>query len=60
MSDPKPQRPLPRRAADFDETPINPDEVASAGRSCSAVIILAIVLLLVLCVGLGWRYTVVH
>lgn len=62
MSEPGHDRepPVSRRAADFDETPINPAEVDSAGRSCSAIIILVAILLLVVCVALAWRYTVIH
>lgn len=36
-----------------------PEDVASAGRSCSAVIILFGVLLLLLCIGLAWRWTAI-
>lgn len=43
-------------AADLPETPIDPADIASAGRSCSVILILAAVLLLVVCVGIGLRW----
>ena len=36
-----------------------PEDVASAGRSCSAVIVLFGVLLLLLCIGLAWRWAAI-
>ncbi|HEU5430353.1 MAG TPA: hypothetical protein VFU81_01750 [Thermomicrobiales bacterium] len=48
------------RAAPYDETPIAPADVESAGRSCSVIIILLAVLLLVLCIGLAGRYIVLR
>jgi hypothetical protein len=48
------------RAAAYDETPIAPADVESAGRSCSVIIILLAALLLVLCIGLAGRYIVLR
>lgn len=44
------------RVADYPETPIAPADVASAGRSCSAIVVLAAVVVLVLCVALAVRW----
>jgi hypothetical protein len=46
------------RATPYDETPIAPADVDSAGRSCSVIVILLAILLLVLCLGLAGRYIV--
>jgi hypothetical protein len=48
------------RVAPYDETPIAPADVESAGRSCSVIIILLAVLLIVLCIGLAGRYIVLQ
>ncbi|HEU0113073.1 MAG TPA: hypothetical protein VFQ80_00250 [Thermomicrobiales bacterium] len=48
------------RAASYDETPIAPADVESAGRSCSVIIVLLAVLVLVLCIGLAGRYIVLR
>jgi hypothetical protein len=40
------------------EAPIDPRDVASAGRSCSAILILLIAIVLVLCVGIALRWAV--
>lgn len=48
------------RAAPYDETPIAPADVESAGRSCSVIIILLAALLLVLCIGLAGRYVILR
>ncbi|HET7094282.1 MAG TPA: hypothetical protein VFI22_12400 [Thermomicrobiales bacterium] len=58
MMEPEP-RPT-QRAADYDATPIAPADVESAGRSCSVIIILLAILLLVLCLGLAGRYIVLR
>ena len=42
--------------ADLPDTPIDPADIASAGRSCSVILILAAVTLLVICVGVGLRW----
>lgn len=42
--------------ADLPETPIDPADIASAGRSCSVILILAAATLLLLCVGIGLRW----
>ena len=39
-----------------DEGPVDPRDIASAGRSCSAIIVLMAVLLLVICVGISVRW----
>jgi hypothetical protein len=48
------------RAAPYDETPIAPADVESAGRSCSVIIILLAVLVIVVCIGLAGRYIVLQ
>ena len=46
----------PLRPADYPDTPVDPADIASAGRSCSAILILFAVILLVLCVGIALRW----
>jgi hypothetical protein len=43
-------------AQDFPEAPVLPGDVASAGRSCSAILIMLAVLGLLICVILGVRW----
>jgi hypothetical protein len=38
------------------EVPIDPRDVASAGRSCSVILILLAAIVLVLCVGIALRW----
>jgi hypothetical protein len=40
------------------EVPIDPRDVASAGRSCSVILILLAAILLVLCVGIALRWAI--
>ena len=47
---------LPPRPADYPDTPVDPADIASAGRSCSAILILFAAILLVLCVGIALRW----
>ena len=54
-------RPAADRSHDHDQnhypdTPVAPADIASAGRSCSAILILFAVILLVLCVGIAVRW----
>lgn len=46
----------PPRPADYPDTPVDPADIASAGRSCSAILILMAVIFLVLCVGIALRW----
>jgi hypothetical protein len=39
-----------------DLPPVDPRDIASAGRSCSVILVLAAVILLVLCVGIALRW----
>lgn len=41
---------------DPDEVQIDPRDVASAGRSCSVILILLVVIALILCVGIALRW----
>ena len=41
-----------------DDLPISPGDVASAGRSCSAILILLAAILVVLCVGTALRWII--
>lgn len=43
------------RAEDFSDSPVAPADVASAGRSCSAILIVAAVTLLLVCVATAIR-----
>lgn len=54
MSD-DPNGPGPR-PADYPDTPVDPADIASAGRSCSAILVLFAIILLVLCVGIALRW----
>lgn len=47
------------RPAEYPETPVAPADIASAGRSCSAIVILFAVILVVLCVGIAVRWVLV-
>lgn len=47
------------RPAEYPETPVAPADIASAGRSCSAIVILLAVIFLVLCVGIAVRWVLV-
>ena len=44
------------RPDDYPDTPVAPADIASAGRSCSAIIILVAVILLILCVSIAIRW----
>ena len=42
---------------DHDSAPSSPADIESAGRSCMAILVLAAVILLLLCVWIGLRST---
>jgi len=44
------------RPDDYPDTPVAPADIASAGRSCSAIVILVAIILLVLCVAITLRW----
>jgi hypothetical protein len=44
------------RPADYSDSPVDPADIASAGRSCSAILILFAAILLVLCLGIALRW----
>ncbi|MFM9105846.1 MAG: hypothetical protein ACKOWF_04025 [Chloroflexota bacterium] len=44
------------RAQDFPDAPVSAADVASAGRSCSMILVLLAVILLLLCVSIGLRW----
>lgn len=53
--------PQDRRAPpDPDATALDPADVASAGRSCAVLIVLLALLVLLLCVGVAWRWVVLQ
>lgn len=42
---------------DADSVLSSPADIASAGRSCTVILVLGAVILLLLCVWIGWRST---
>lgn len=55
----RPQEPTPPQDADSGP-PIAPEDVASAGRSCLVIVVLAIAVVLVLCIGIAVRWASVQ
>jgi hypothetical protein len=45
--------PIDEELEDFDEAPIAEDEVISAARSCSAIIVIVVIVGAILCIMLG-------
>jgi hypothetical protein len=45
--------PIDEELEDFDEAPIAEDEVISAARSCSAIIVIIVIVGAILCIMLG-------
>jgi hypothetical protein len=45
-----------QQAADFSDAPVLPGDVASAGRSCSVILILLAAILLMICVSVTIRW----
>ena len=57
MTDQRPMKTERDEAAtDYSDAPVLPQDVASAGRSCSVVLILLAAILLLVCVSLGFRW----
>lgn len=47
----------PNEPAEFESIPTSSEEVESAGRSCLAILILAVLILILVCVWIGFWST---
>ncbi|MBA2519870.1 MAG: hypothetical protein H0V24_09410 [Chloroflexia bacterium] len=52
------ERPPNVTAPEPDDIQIDPRDVASAGRSCSVILILLVAIVLILCVGIALRWAI--